>query len=123
MKGDLLSLHLAVLDFDLISGEDHRDIITHTRYIAKPVWHIFVSEIKETMFRTVQKNKKSDKLCRDSRDSRCHIKHDDRTLALNVIAISQSTEPLLTGCVPHIESDRPTVCVEYERVHFDADSC
>ena len=56
MKGDLLCLHLSVLDFDLVSGENHRDVITHTRYIAKPVWHIFVSEIKETMFRTVQKN-------------------------------------------------------------------
>jgi hypothetical protein len=58
VKGDLLCLHLSVLDFDLISGENHRDIITHARYIAKPVWHIFVSEIKETMIRTVQKNKK-----------------------------------------------------------------
>ena len=50
MKGDLLCLDLSILDFDLISGENHRDVITNARNIAKPVRHIFVSEVTETMF-------------------------------------------------------------------------
>ena len=111
MKGDLLCLDLSILDFDLISGENHRDVITNARNIAKPVWHIFVPEVTETMLDQFLK-KMLGKICRDSRDSRCHIEHDNCTLALNVITITQSAESLLTGCVPHIESNRPTVRVE-----------
>jgi len=39
------------------------------------------------------------------RDTRCHVEHDDTTLAINVIAISKTAKLLLTGRVPHVELD------------------
>lgn len=43
---------------------------------------------------------------------RCHIKHDDSTLPVNVVAISQPAKLLLACCVPAIEAELPSVCGE-----------
>ena len=42
-------------------------------------------------------------------DAGCDIKHDDTTLPVDIIAISQSTELFLPGGVPHIELDASVV--------------
>jgi hypothetical protein len=39
------------------------------------------------------------------RDPRGHIKHDDATLTVDVVAITETTELLLAGGIPDIELD------------------
>ena len=73
-------------------------------------------------------------------DPRRDIEHDDATLAVDVVAISQPAKFLLSCGVPHIEDDLAKVlclcqrdqakahrCRSYraeaQRVHFDAQSC
>lgn len=52
------------------------------------------------------------------RDAGRHVKHDDTALSLDVVAVTQTTELLLTSGVPNVKYDRAKVCVELERVHF-----
>jgi hypothetical protein len=42
-------------------------------------------------------------------DTRGDIEHDDTALAVNVVAITETTELLLTGGIPDIELDRTEV--------------
>jgi len=57
-----------------------------------------------------------------SRDTRCHIEHDDSALTLNVVAIAQSAKLLLPSRVPHIESDWSPVGVKKKRVNLHTKS-
>ena len=69
-------------------------------------------------------------------DTRRDIEHDDTTLSVDIVAISESTELFLPGGVPYIELDasvvlqhnefvvlvelsRATYCCESERVHLN----
>lgn len=36
-------------------------------------------------------------------DTRRHIEHNDTTLAIDVVPVSQAAELLLPSCVPHVE--------------------
>lgn len=38
---------------------------------------------------------------------------------LDIITVAQSTELFLARCIPYIESDLPSVCVENQRMHLD----
>jgi hypothetical protein len=38
-------------------------------------------------------------------DTRGNIEHDDTALSVDVVAITETTELLLTGCVPDVELD------------------
>lgn len=49
-------------------------------------------------------------------DTGCNVKHDDTTLALNIIAISEATEFLLAGGIPHVEADCAKVGRELKRM-------
>jgi hypothetical protein len=40
------------------------------------------------------------------------------TLSLNVVSVTQAAKLLLTGRVPHVESDGASVSVEYQRMHL-----
>lgn len=42
-------------------------------------------------------------------DTRCDIKHDDTTLPVDIVAISESTKLFLPGGVPDIELDASVV--------------
>ena len=42
-------------------------------------------------------------------NTRCNVEHDDTTLSVNVVSISETTELLLTSCVPNVEDDLPEV--------------
>lgn len=45
-------------------------------------------------------------------DTRGNIKHNDTALAVNVVAVAQATELLLTGGIPDVELDLTVVlCV------------
>jgi len=49
-----------------------------------------------------------------------NVKHDDSTLSLNVISITQATELLLTSGIPYVEADGTIVGRESQRMDFDA---
>jgi hypothetical protein len=68
VERDLLRLDLAVLDLDLVPGEDDGNVFANTGQITVPVRYVFVG------------------------DPRGHIKHDNGTLALDVVAITQPSE-------------------------------
>lgn len=38
---------------------------------------------------------------------------------MNIVAVSETTKFFLTSGIPYIESDRSSVSVEYQGVHFD----
>lgn len=46
-------------------------------------------------------------------NSRCHVKHDDTALAVDVVSIAKTTELLLSSSVPHIELDLSQVLCKY----------
>jgi hypothetical protein len=48
------------------------------------------------------------------RDTRGHVEHDDTALAVDVVAITETTELLLTGGVPYIELDLAQVLLSYQ---------
>ena len=97
MEGDLFRLYLTILDFDLVPGKDDGDIFTYAGKIAMPIGDIFVC------------------------NARGDIEHDDGTLALDVIPITQSTEFLLSGSIPHVEFNGPAIGMEEEGMDFDSE--
>ena len=87
-------LDFSLLHINLVTTEHDGDVFTHALEVAVPVGHVLV------------------------RDAGRHVKHDDTALALDVVAVTQATELLLTSGVPNVEYDRTKVCVELEWVHF-----
>lgn len=88
MECDGLRLDLAVLDIHFIATQHNGDVLTDTYQVSMPVWHILV------------------------RDSGCDIKHYDGTLSLDVVSISKPAKLLLASCIPDIETNWSSVCVE-----------
>lgn len=54
-------------------------------------------------------------------DSRGNVEHDDATLALYVITITETTELLLTCSIPDVETDSAEVGRECQGVNFDTE--
>lgn len=94
MEGDSTGLDLALLDIDLVTAEDDRNVLTDSLQVSVPVWNVLVG------------------------NSRGNIEHDDTALALDVIAITQSTKLLLTGRIPDVEANSTKVCIEGEWVYL-----
>jgi hypothetical protein len=76
------------LDVDLVSTKDDRNVLTNPLQISVPVRNVLVG------------------------DSGSNIKHDDTTLSLDVITISETTEFLLSSGIPDVEADGTEVGVE-----------
>ena len=83
---------------DLVTAQDNRDVLADALKVTVPVGHVFVG------------------------NPRGHVEHNDTTLALDVVAISQTTELFLAGSVPYVEADVTKVGMESERVDLDAKS-
>ena len=88
VEDDGFCLHLSILDIHLVPTQHDGNVFTNPYQISMPVGNILVS------------------------DSSRHVKHDNCTLSLNVVAVSEPPKLLLAGCIPHIEADGPSVCVE-----------
>ena len=73
------------LDIDFVSAKNNWNVLADTLEITVPVRHILV------------------------RDSRGNVEHDDATLALYVITITETTELLLTCSIPDVETDSAEV--------------
>mmetsp|Transcript_2567 Transcript_2567/g.8060 ORF Transcript_2567/g.8060 Transcript_2567/m.8060 type:complete len:233 (-) Transcript_2567:67-765(-) len=95
VEGDLLGLDLASLDVNLVTAQNDRDVVANANQITMPVGDTLVTR------------------------TRGHIEHDDCTLALDVVAVTQTTELLLTSSVPAVEGDLTPVGVKRKRMHFD----
>ena len=72
VESDRFGLNLTFFDINLVTAENDWDVLANTDKIAMPVWNVLVG------------------------DSTGDIEHDDTTLAINVISISQTTKLLLT---------------------------
>ena len=88
MEYNSFCLHFSVFNVNFVSTQHNGDVLTDAHQISMPVRHILI------------------------RHTSCHIEHDDGALTLNVVAVSKSTEFLLSRCVPDVESDGPSICVE-----------
>jgi len=94
VEDDALRFHLPILDVHFVATEDDRDVLADADQIAMPVGHVLVGY------------------------TRGHVEHDDSALALDVVAIAQTSELLLAGGVPHVEADGASIGVENQRVHL-----
>jgi hypothetical protein len=81
VESDSLGLHLALLDIDLVTAEDNRDVLAHTGKVTVPVGNVLVG------------------------NTGGYIEHDDTALSVDVVAITETTELLLTGGIPDVELD------------------
>ena len=83
------------LHINLVTAQDNGDALADALEVAVPVGHVFVG------------------------NPRSHVEHNNTTLALDVVAISQTTELFLAGSVPYIKADVTKVGMEVERVDLD----
>ena len=98
MENNVLCLHFPVFYVHLVPTQHDGDVVAHTHQVPMPVWNILVC------------------------DTGCHVKHDDGTLALDVVAIPEATKLLLACRVPHIESDGPSIGVEHKGMNLHTQS-
>ena len=70
---------------DFVSAQHNGNVLADTLKITMPVWHIFI------------------------RDARRDVEHNNAALALNVVAITETTKLFLASGVPDIEHDRAKV--------------
>lgn len=69
------------LDVDFVSAQNNGNVLANTLDITMPIRHVLV------------------------RDTRSDIEHDNTTLALDVVSITETTKLLLSSCVPDVEAD------------------
>lgn len=98
MENNGLGLDFPILDVNFVARQDYGNILANSYQIPMPVGNVLVG------------------------DSGCDIKHDDGTLALNVVTISEATKLFLTSSVPNIESDGSSIGMENQRMNFDTQS-
>ena len=95
MISDLSRLDLSVLHVHLVTTQHCGYTITDMIQIAMPDGNVTV------------------------RHSSSHVEHDDSTLSLDVVAVSESSKFLLTRSVPHVEFDWSSGRVEDQWVDLD----
>jgi hypothetical protein len=95
IRTDIKSIQNTHLHIDFISAQNDRDVLANAFEVTMPVRDVLVGDT--------------------GRD----IEHDDTTLPLNVVSISQATKLLLTRGIPNIETDGSEVRVELQWVDFD----
>ena len=70
-----LCLDLALLDIDLVAAQDDGNIVAHADQVSVPGGHVLV------------------------RDARRHVKHDNRTVSLDVVPVPQPAKLFLSGAM------------------------
>ena len=86
----LTNLDFSVLDVNLVPGENDGDVLADSDQVPVPVGDVLVG------------------------DPGGDVEHDDGALALDVVAVSQASELLLTSSIPNIEPDGASVGVEHK---------
>ena len=91
VEDDGLGLDLPVLDVDLVTDQDDRNVFADADQVPVPVGDVLVG------------------------DPGGDVEHHDRALALDVVAVAESAELLLTGGVPHVESEHKMARVKSQQ--------
>jgi hypothetical protein len=99
VESDGLGLDLALLDIDLVAGEDNGDVLADTDEITWVLLVMRCAGLGGEVGRTVPVG---DVLVCDARGD---VEHDDTALAVDVVSITETTKLLLTSCVPDVELD------------------
>ena len=95
MNREIRQTHLYI---DLVSAQHDGDVLAYTLQVAMPVRHVLV------------------------RDTRRNIEHDDTTLSLDIISITETSKLLLSSGVPDVEADGTKVGGELQRVDLYTES-
>lgn len=95
VESDGSSLDLTLLDVDLVTTQHNWDVLTNSDQVTVPVRNVLVG------------------------DSRGNVEHDDTTLTVDVVTVSQASELLLAGSVPDVELQLSEVGVEAQWVDLD----
>ena len=95
MESDGLGLDLTLLDIDLVTTEDDGDVFANTDKITVPVGNVLVG------------------------DTGGDVKHDDAALTVNVVAVAEAAELLLTSGIPDLELDLTKVGEETKGMDLD----
>ena len=98
MENNCLGLHFPVFNVNLVPTQNNGDVFTDSHQVSVPVRYIFV------------------------RYSGGDVKHDDATLSLDVVAISETSKLFLPSSVPNVEADGPSVGVKHQWVYLNAKS-
>mmetsp|Transcript_21868 Transcript_21868/g.55963 ORF Transcript_21868/g.55963 Transcript_21868/m.55963 type:complete len:237 (+) Transcript_21868:203-913(+) len=93
---NVLRLNLPVLDIDLVAHEHDWNVLAHPHNVSVPIRNVLVG------------------------DARRHIEHNDGTLTLDVVAITQAAELFLARGVPNVEGQRAAIRSELEGMDLDA---
>mmetsp|Transcript_8073 Transcript_8073/g.18896 ORF Transcript_8073/g.18896 Transcript_8073/m.18896 type:complete len:213 (-) Transcript_8073:158-796(-) len=96
VESHVLSLDDPLCRVHLVANQDHGNVGARPHQVTVPSRHILVS------------------------DTRGHIEHENGSLGVYVIAISQSTKLFLSSGIPNIERNWPIVRLETQRVHLHA---
>ena len=88
---------VAYLDVHLVTAQNNGDVLANTLEVTVPVRDVLVG------------------------NAGGNVEHDDTALALDVVAITETTELLLAGGIPNVEADRAEVGGEGERVDLDTE--
>lgn len=110
MEGDGLGLDLALLDIDLVTAENNRDVLADTDKITCRWGALAGLEFLGSRKRRGWAVARGRELTVPVGnvlvgDTRGDIEHDDTALAVDVVTITETTELLLTCGVPNIELD------------------
>jgi len=92
---DCFGFDFAVFDVDFIPAEDDGDVFADAHEVTVPVGDVLVC------------------------NAGGHVKHDDATLTLDVVSVSQPSEFLLTSSVPCVEANLAKVGVECDGMDFN----
>jgi len=82
---DLASLQLTVLDISLVSNQDDGDVFTNLGQVLVPLGDVLVGL------------------------TRSEVEHDDGAVGINVVALAEIAEFLLSSSIPDDEADLTTV--------------
>ena len=91
MENDCLGLNFSVLNINFVAAQHDGNVLANPHEISVPVGYVLVGH------------------------SRCHVKHDDGAVGLNIITVPETAQLFLTGGVPHIESGRKEVRYNIQR--------
>lgn len=80
VEDDRLGLDLAIFDIHFVTTENNWDILTDSDQVPVPIGDVLVG------------------------DAGSDIEHDDSTVGLNIVTVSQPSKLFLPCCVPHIKS-------------------
>ena len=97
VESDLLGLNLTVTNIDFVTDKNDGNGLTDTGQVLVPLWNVGVG------------------------DTGADIEHDDTAVASDIIAVTESSELLLTGSIPNVENYLTMRGIEGHGMNFDTE--